>query len=208
MALTEIPIELSSTPSIVDGGNATAITISSTELVTVANGLTLTDGNVVVANGHGIDFSATSGSGTSELLDDYEEGAWTPVVADAASGGNTGGFAGYSPGGTYTKIGRTVYINCILNQITTTGMTGTASLVVRGLPFTVGGQTSFGTLYTYRVSRHADTVSSISNAPASSTICNFPYFVAASATVDKSTLVSDIISNTSAVGFTIVYQTA
>ena len=30
MALTEIPIELSSTPSIVDGGNATAITIGLT----------------------------------------------------------------------------------------------------------------------------------------------------------------------------------
>jgi len=35
MALTEIPIELSSTPSIVDGGNATAITIDSTENVGV-----------------------------------------------------------------------------------------------------------------------------------------------------------------------------
>ena len=33
MALTEIPIELSSTPSIVDGGNATAITIDSSERV-------------------------------------------------------------------------------------------------------------------------------------------------------------------------------
>ena len=31
MALTKIPIELSSTPSIVDGGNATAITIDSNE---------------------------------------------------------------------------------------------------------------------------------------------------------------------------------
>ena len=31
MALTEVPIELSSTPSIVDGGNATAITIDSSE---------------------------------------------------------------------------------------------------------------------------------------------------------------------------------
>ena len=35
MALTEIPIELSSTPSIVDGGNATAITIDSSENVIV-----------------------------------------------------------------------------------------------------------------------------------------------------------------------------
>ena len=49
------------------------------------------DGNLVVASGQGIDFSATSGAGTSELFDDYEEGEWTPVVADASSGGNTGG---------------------------------------------------------------------------------------------------------------------
>ena len=37
MALTEIPIELSSTPSIVDGGNATAITIDSSENVGIGN---------------------------------------------------------------------------------------------------------------------------------------------------------------------------
>ncbi len=38
MALTKTPIELSSTPSIVDGGNATAITIDSSEFVEFANG--------------------------------------------------------------------------------------------------------------------------------------------------------------------------
>ena len=38
MALTEIPIELSSTPSIVDGGNATAITIDSSENVGIGTG--------------------------------------------------------------------------------------------------------------------------------------------------------------------------
>jgi hypothetical protein len=43
MALTEIPIELSSTPSIVDGGNATAITIGSDESATFA-------GNVGIGN--------------------------------------------------------------------------------------------------------------------------------------------------------------
>jgi len=37
MALTEIPSELSSTPSIVDGGNATAITIDSSENVGIGN---------------------------------------------------------------------------------------------------------------------------------------------------------------------------
>ncbi len=39
MALTKTPIELSSTPSIVDGGNATAITIDSSENVSLANNL-------------------------------------------------------------------------------------------------------------------------------------------------------------------------
>ena len=42
----------------------------------------ITDGNLVIGtSGHGIDFSATSdGNGTdsSELLDDYEEGSFTP----------------------------------------------------------------------------------------------------------------------------------
>ena len=37
MALTEIPSELSSTPSIADGGNATAITIDSSERVGISN---------------------------------------------------------------------------------------------------------------------------------------------------------------------------
>ena len=44
------------------------------------DGVTLKDGNVVLANGKGIDFSATSGTGTSELFDDYEEGTWTPTL--------------------------------------------------------------------------------------------------------------------------------
>ena len=43
MALTKTPIELSSTPSIVDGGNATAITIDSSEDVTLAGELKFAD---------------------------------------------------------------------------------------------------------------------------------------------------------------------
>ena len=57
-----------------------------------AGDVTVNTGNLVIGtSGKGIDFSATSdGSGTmtSEVLDDYEEGTWTPVVADAASAGN------------------------------------------------------------------------------------------------------------------------
>ena len=138
MALTEIPIELSSTPSIVDGGNATAITISSAELVTVANGLTLTDGNVVVAAGHGIDFSAqtaTSASGastTAELLDHYEEGTFTPTLASNF----TGNYSVNS--GSYTKVGNIVQFSMYL-AVSASG--GSGNLVVEGLPFASGSGT-------------------------------------------------------------------
>jgi hypothetical protein len=59
---------------------------------------TLSTGNLVVSNGKGIDFSLTPGTGTSELLNDYEEGTWTPSL-----GGNT---TYITQTGTYVKIGK------------------------------------------------------------------------------------------------------
>lgn len=90
-------------------------------------------GNLVIGTaGKGIDFSATSGTGTSELLTDYEEGTWSPVVADASSGGNTatGNFSG-----TYTKVGRIVTVHGYVINVNTTGLTSTNDLFIRGLPF-------------------------------------------------------------------------
>ena len=81
---------------------AEGLTLSSTSL-TVANGLTLSDGNVTMASGHGMDFAATtnsSGSMSNELLNDYEEGTWTPTVT---SGGSS--FSYSAQLGIYTKIG-------------------------------------------------------------------------------------------------------
>lgn len=138
MALTEIPIELSSTPSIVDGGNATAITISSAELVTVANGLTLTDGNVVVANGHGIDFSATSGSGTSELLDDYEEGTWTPALAAYYGTYGTTLTQG-TRSGFYNKVGNLVTLSMEISSAGVAAANNGDIIVITGLPFALLG---------------------------------------------------------------------
>ena len=63
----------------------------------------IVDGNLKVASGHGIDFSATSGSGTSELFDDYEEGTFIPRL------GPHNNHSVYVNGvGQYTKIGNTV----------------------------------------------------------------------------------------------------
>ena len=67
---------------------------------------TIEDGNLVVAAGHGIDFSATansSGTMTSELLDDYEEGTWTPTELNGSVGAITVGFA------KYTRFGNIYY---------------------------------------------------------------------------------------------------
>ena len=88
-------------------------------------------GNLVVDSGQGIDFSATSGTGTSELFDDYEEGTWTPTLS------NFGGTPIVS--GSYTKIGNLVYLEF---SVQLDGTSDTSSYQVLGLPYTptdVGG---------------------------------------------------------------------
>jgi len=79
---------------------------------TLEGDVTLSTGNLVVSNGKGIDFSATPGTGTSELFDDYETGTWTPSFA--SSGGTT---LDQTSVGTYTKIGNTVHFwfSCTFN---------------------------------------------------------------------------------------------
>jgi hypothetical protein len=92
-------------------------------------------GNVVIGtSGKGIDFSATSGTGTSELFDDYEEGTFTPTIADAASGGNIG--SATTAAGHYVKVGRVVTVAVDLVNIDTTGLTSGNYLFIGGLPFT------------------------------------------------------------------------
>jgi hypothetical protein len=95
------------------------------------------DGSLAFIASAGIDFSATtegSGTMTSELLDDYEEGTFTPVVADAATGGNVAASATTS--GIYTKVGNVVTVQFQASSINTTGMTAGNILYFRGLPFT------------------------------------------------------------------------
>jgi hypothetical protein len=91
-------------------------------------------GNIAFASGKGIDFSATSNSSgtmSSELLSDYEEGTWTPGVVDSGSSNL------YSSGtryGFYTKIGDTVFDNATITS-------GTA-VRISNFPFTCTSSTS------------------------------------------------------------------
>ena len=106
------------------------------------------DGNLRVASGHGIDFSAAShASGmTSELLDDYEEGSFSPTLVN----GNNGYRFQH---GTYTKIGNLVTFTA---YIETSATPPSGNLAFGNLPYTSIGarswvfpfhtnRTSFGT---------------------------------------------------------------
>ena len=100
---------------------------------TLSGNVTLSTGNLVIGTaGKGIDFTATtSGSGTmtSELLADYEEGTWTPTDASGASLTFTLNAA------TYTKIGRLVTCNMALTYPVTASV---LTARIGGLPFTSG----------------------------------------------------------------------
>ena len=88
-------------------------------------------GNLVIStSGKGIDFSATSGTGTSELFDDYEEGTWTPVLT---FGGASVGITYSHQTGLYTKIGNVVKFELRI-RISSKG-TSTGNAVITGLPF-------------------------------------------------------------------------
>ena len=96
-------------------------------------------------SGKGIDFSATSdGSGTdsSELLDDYEEGTFTPGLEP--SGGSFTSMPYSERHGFYVKIGRNVQVWIRLrvagSGVDTSGASGYLHLT--GLPYTIAANSS------------------------------------------------------------------
>jgi len=95
----------------------------------------LPQGNVVMTNGAGIDFSATgngSGTMTSELLDDYEEGTWGPIIT---FGGGTTGITYAQNDGWYTRIGRLVVAGWEI--VLTNKGSSTGSADVRNFPYNI-----------------------------------------------------------------------
>jgi hypothetical protein len=99
--------------------------------ITLPGDVTLSTGNLVIGtSGKGIDFSATPGTGTSELLADYEEGTWTPTYIGATTAGTT---SYGTQTGRYTKIGRQVTVHFDLDV---NSADGTGNALIGGLPFT------------------------------------------------------------------------
>jgi hypothetical protein len=109
------------------GGGATAMTLDA------SGNLKIENGNLVIGtSGKGIDFSATPGTGTSELLNDYEEGTWTPTLA------SVGASFTYPRGqyGSYCKIGSLVYAQFYIGA-DASGTTSNAC-IISNLPFASG----------------------------------------------------------------------
>jgi hypothetical protein len=128
-----------------------SVTLSERMRIEAAGDVTISTGNVVMAtSGKGIDFSAvTGGTGTAtgNVLNDYEEGTWTPVL------GGFGGTSGQTYSlqtGRYTKVGRQVI--CSFEATLTAVGTVTGNAIVSGLPFSSvstslnldGGTTTIG----------------------------------------------------------------
>ena len=114
----------------------------------VATGTTnveLTAGNLIIGtHGKGIDFSANTddaGEMTAEILDDYEEGTWTPVLSD---GTRDMAMQGAYDTGYYTKVGNLVHVSGFFATTSLDGGSGNATGAIRitGLPFTIANNTA------------------------------------------------------------------
>jgi hypothetical protein len=163
--------------------------------------VTLTTGNLVVASGQGVDFSATSGTGTSELLADYEEGTWTPAPFFSTSNTYTAG----SVYGSYTKVGRLVSVTFLLSFEKNTA---TGNFTITGLPFTslnsAGNRGALAVSYLQRIGQ-ADKI--VTGFVAENTTTIQLYFTGqTSASTIVNITDSDIDSNTASVVGTVTYQ--
>ena len=133
-------ISSTGTTGIIDiGPNGGAPWIQATDRTDLSQGYTLSlnpnggnvsigSGNLAFASGSGIDFSATAGTGTSELFDDYETGTWSVTSHNLTITG-TPTYTGH-----YTKIGRIVHVTMRI-QATSISSTGGATFINGGFPF-------------------------------------------------------------------------
>lgn len=105
-----------------------------------------TGGDVKIANGNlvqgtaakGVNFTAnTSAAGmTSRLLNWYEEGTWTPN-----QGAGLTVVGAFSSAGTYTRIGRQVFVRGSVSGATSVAVAG-AGIISTNLPYSAGADTT------------------------------------------------------------------
>ena len=98
-------------------------------------------GDLIMADGKGIDFSADaspSAGMTAEILDDYETGTWDAVVSDGSTPMIMD--ASYDEG-YYTKVGNLVTVSGYFGTTSLNGLTS-ESIRITGLPFNIANSPS------------------------------------------------------------------
>ena len=122
--------------------------VSGTPRMTLKAGgdLEVPTGNVVISTaGKGVFFGGAAGNGgmTSQLLDDYEEGTWTPTLAGHY--GNQGTtFNQGTRSGWYTKVGRIVTCQIQFSSAGVAAANNSDIICISGFPFSNTGSTATG----------------------------------------------------------------
>ncbi len=106
--------------------------------LTVTGDLTMTAGNLVIATADkGISFTGgtdpdTVGTATANILDDYEEGTWSPTLISSGASITMDGITG----GKYVKVGALVTISGGVATDSVSGGSASNGVSLSGLPFT------------------------------------------------------------------------
>ena len=146
-ALTQyITLSSGSTGPSIDGASGigeVSIGVNGSRKLVVANSgdVTLNTGNLVQGTAaKGVNFTANTplAGMTSQLLNWYEEGTWTPTAGAGLTVVGT-----FSSTGTYTRVGRQVTITGSLNGTTSVATAGGGVAICAGIPF-AAGSTSIG----------------------------------------------------------------
>lgn len=134
-------IDPTGTPTIESSGDLIVNTGGANERVriTSAGAVQIANGNLVFSTaGTGIDFSATADAAgmDNELLDDYEEGTWTPSYDTSTTSSSAISYNNQT-GGSYIKVGRAVYICGRIRTNSSQSLDGTGNIIMTGLPFAI-----------------------------------------------------------------------
>lgn len=104
---------------------------------------TIVGGNLTQGTaGKGFNFTANTPAGgmTSELLNWYEEGTWTPLMS--ADGNGVDNWTSSTATGSYTRIGRLVTVQCEYTY-TAKQAAGGSFAFMSGLPFTPASNSAY-----------------------------------------------------------------
>ena len=115
-------------------GGVEAWSINSVGSLNANGNMIATIGTINLTGGQ-ITFPVTqAASADVNILDDYEEGTWTPVLTFATPGDLSVVYS--TQGGRYTKIGRHITLHWRLITTTFTHTTASGNFTMTGLPFT------------------------------------------------------------------------